>query len=310
MKKMVALIGAGLLALTACGGGGSNATDKPESGQNNSAGSQTPPTTPGSSDGSLNVGDTYSGKVSTEKIVSYTHEDTQELADKPAGRVDYFVIQTCANAGQDPVSPSGETWKLADTEGGFYESAYIGNNYMPKPGYPSGDIVLKPGQCAKGTLAFDVPIGVKLDRVVYNSEWSGTAEWKVVEPKPTPKPTFTITNTKKLNTNLVSLTPLEYRPNVTQNGGNRIDGFLVKACANSTITLTFGRWGATIDGKEVDASGYDFLKPEYPNGEEFKKGQCVSGWMFLEMSKADSKVAALDFDNEEGITARWSIKQQ
>lgn len=90
------------------------------------------------------------------------------------------MVKTCNVSAASGIELTWDTWVLLGPDSEEYPASTTKGNAEPSPVYPNGDGRLyKPGQCAKGWIVFDVPVGSALSGVRYMNDNGDSGQWRL-----------------------------------------------------------------------------------------------------------------------------------
>ncbi|MFD3874411.1 DUF4352 domain-containing protein [Streptomyces sp. NPDC058623] len=170
-----------LAALTACGGADASGAGKGQASPN-AAGSGSPAASsaagaspsPARAKKRFAVGEVAEFDDGTSKVSAVLLAYTQPVAGpRPPDPVtqggDVWAtaeVKVC-NTGGENFSVSQFPWSLAYEDGTRIKVTGLNGGDMPKPEFPSGDEVVKQGDCVRGKIPYPVPGDKRPARVVY-----------------------------------------------------------------------------------------------------------------------------------------------
>jgi hypothetical protein len=185
------------LLLAGCGGS-SDAAQEPESTQPKPSASSVPPSTieattalptptpaartdPNVGDRALRIGETRQGSDFRTRLVKYRYPYPPVQYREASAHKQYFglFIRECLRPQSKPTDDSYSTyngeWYIVSPTGAQVTSSSSYDDW-PQPKFPE-NVTMAPGDCLIGWLTVEVPIGMKVAKIVYRPGGETVAEW-------------------------------------------------------------------------------------------------------------------------------------
>lgn len=194
LPKKMFLPAAFILAVSACGGGGSDATSRPKvdptttltAEPTQAPSDEAPSFEPNVGDRALRVGQTRKGQAAKMTLaeVKYPYPPGEFNVPEEGKQFVGLRIRQCVSETFSPADYQGEDfystyngeWAVATPGGNQVTGSGEYWNDWPNPKFPES-VTMNAGDCLKGWVLLEVPPGTKVKKLIWRPGGTTTAEW-------------------------------------------------------------------------------------------------------------------------------------